>query len=120
MSKYLKAKINDYAGEKGGFITASFFPEGAIEHSNSIEINYSDLPDSFSAPPHYHSHSKTWVVVTKGKMYFKIAGDLLEVGVGEFIIFEAGVEEEVLKVDPGTGSFTIHSPSIPGGDKVMI
>ena len=120
MPSYIKKSLSEYTSDKKGYITGSFFPAEMLEYDTSIEINYSDLPDSFSAAPHCHAKSKTWVIVMKGKMYFKINGEEVEVGAGEFLIFEAGVPEEVVRVDPGTGSFTIHSPSIPGGDKVLL
>jgi quercetin dioxygenase-like cupin family protein len=120
MKKYLKGRLDKYAVERKGYITGSFFPNTELEHDTSIEINYANLPESFTAPAHYHAQSKSWIIVTKGKMYFKINNQAVEVGAGEFLIFGAGVHEEVTRVDPGTSSFTIHSPSIPGGDKQLI
>lgn len=120
MNKYLKGSLDQYAGERRGYITGSFFPEMELEHDTSIEINYANLPKSFTAPAHYHAHSKSWVIVTKGKMYFKVNGQAVEVGAGQFLILEAGVHEEVTRVDPGTSTFTIHTPSIPGGDKQLL
>lgn len=117
--KFLKGKTADYADTKG-YITGAFFPEDTLNYSQDIEINYSKLSDDFSASNHLHSKSKTWVIVTKGKMYFRIDGTDIEVGQGEFVIFEANVSEEVVRVEPGTESITIHSPSIKGGDKVVL
>lgn len=119
MNKFFKSTIEDYEKTKGTFVGANF-PETNPEYDAHIDINFSKLPDDFTAAEHYHAQSKTWVIVTKGKMYFVLDGQRVAVGSGEFVVFEAGVREEVLKVDPGTESFTIHSPSIPGGDKVML
>jgi quercetin dioxygenase-like cupin family protein len=116
--KYIFGKIGDEKINKKGFISGALFPEDSLLHDKSIEINYSNLPDDFKAASHYHSKSKTWVIVVKGKMYFRIDEKPIEVNKGEFIVFSAGTHEEVVKVDPETETIVIHSPSFPKGDAV--
>jgi quercetin dioxygenase-like cupin family protein len=118
--KYILGKIGDEVINKKGYISGALFPEDSLLHDKSIEINYSSLPDDFKAAGHYHSKSKTWVIVIKGKMYFKIDEDPIEVNKGEFIVFSAGTYEEVIRVDPGTEVIVIHSPSFPNGDAVKL
>lgn len=115
-NKYILGKIGDDEINKKGFISGALFPKNSLLHDTSIEINYSRLPDDFKAVPHYHSKSKTWVIVIRGKMYFKIADNSIALSEGEFIVFPAGVHEEVIKVDPSTEAIIIHSPSFPQGD----
>lgn len=115
--EYLKGKFTDYQKETKGYISGAFLPKDSLNHDDRVEINVSKLPEGFTAPKHLHQHMKTWVLVVKGKMYFKINDQPVVIAVGEFIIFEHGTPEEVEKVDPGTECITIHAPSIVGGDK---
>lgn len=117
---YLKGSFKDYEKERKGYISGTFFPEDSPNYEERIEINFKQLPDDFSAPRHLHKIMKTWVIVTKGKMYFNIDDESVEVGAGEFLMFDAGTPEEVVKVDPGTEVINIHVPSAKGGDKELL
>lgn len=111
--RYLKTSFHNKR-----YFTGSFSDPSQLSFDRNIEINHAVLPNDFSAPRHYHAQSKTWVLVLKGAMHFKIDDQAVTVAAGEVLIFEKGVWEEVVSVEPGTESITIHSPSIQGGDKV--
>jgi len=117
MSKFLVRKLDECHKSHKGYIGGAMFDD-SLQHDQQIEINHNILPDSFTAPSHYHSRSKTWVIVLKGAMHFKIEDENIVVNQGEFLIFDKNVKEEVVRVEPGTESITIHAPSIKGGDKV--
>lgn len=117
LMNFLKGNVNQY---HRGIFSGNSFSKDSLNYDESLDINYSKLSDGFTAPKHLHSQTKTWVIVIKGKMYFRIDNQDVEIGAGEFLIFPKGIVEEVLKVDPGTEVITIHSPSVEGGDKVSL
>jgi len=117
---YIKGNVTEQQKSNHGSLTGCFFEKDSLKYDQAVEINFSALPTGFSAPKHLHSKSKTWVIVVKGKMTFKLDNQIVEVNGGEFIIFPAGTPEEVVSVDPETENITLHSPCIPGGDKVTI
>lgn len=116
---YLRGNFENQDDAKG-YISGAFFPKNSVHFDDRVEIKFEKLPDDFSAPKHLHKYMKTWVIVTRGKMYFQINGEPVEIGEGEFLIFEANTPEEVVKVDPGTECINIHAPSIVGGDKEVL
>ena len=117
---FITGKISHYRGKHNGNITGASFPRDSLNHDINLEINYSKLPGDFKAPKHLHSKTKTLVIVTRGKMFFNVDGQKVELGAGDFLIFPKNIAEEVIKVEPGTESITIHAPSIQGGDKIVL
>ena len=117
--KYLKDSFQKYALSHKGSIVGSFFDPATLNFDENIEINYSKLSADFTASPHYHAKTKTWVLVLKGEMKFRVFKEEIIVKAGEFLIFEKEVPEEVLSVEESTEVITIHAPSIKGGDKVQ-
>ena len=84
---YIKGNVTEQRKSNHGSLTGCFFEKDSLKYDEAIEINYSALPSGFSAPKHLHRQSKTWVIVTKGKMTFKLDNQVVEVKAGEFIIF---------------------------------
>ncbi len=98
-------------------LIGSFIEESSIRHDSNAEIVFGKLEPGFRAAPHIHTKTKTVVIVLKGGMTFSIDGETVEVKEGEYIVFDKGLVEEVISVEPNTQNFTIHAPSVLGGDK---
>lgn len=120
MKKFSKGTIAQRQQESKGYLAGIFLPETELEHDDKLEMKYEKFTSSISAAPHIHTKSKTWVIVIKGQMVFKLDGEVFEINGGEYLIFESGVVEEVVSVQPGTESISLHAPSIVGGDKVNV
>ena len=98
-------------------LIGSFIEAASIRNDQNVEISFSKLAPDFHAAPHIHTQSKTIVIVLSGAMTFSINSEVVEVQAGEYIVFDKGAVEEVVSVQPNTQNLTIHTPSIPGGDK---
>ncbi len=117
---YLKSSFNQALQHHKGYLSAAFLDPSSLGFDQDVEINYNHFTEPFSAPRHYHAKSKTWVLVLSGAMQFVVDSEAVSVSAGEYLIFDKGVTEEVTSVELGTTALTIHSPSIKGGDKVLI
>ena len=114
MSKFEKHSFND---SNRHALIGTFIDEASIRCDSNVEIVFSKLEPQFHASPHIHTKTKTVVIVLKGGMTFSIDDETVEVGEGEYIIFDKGSVEEVISVAENTQNLTIHAPSILGGDK---
>lgn len=98
-------------------LIGSFIDPDSIKNDPNVEIIFSKLEPGFRALPHIHTQTKTVVIILKGGMTFSLDGEVVTVKEGEYLIFDKGVVEEVISVEPNTQNLTIHTPSILGGDK---
>lgn len=101
-------------------IIGSFIEQSSIRCDSNVEIVFDTLQPGFTAPPHIHTKTKTIVIVLSGGMTFSIENEIVKVQKGEYIIFDKGLVEEVVSVEPNTQNLTIHTPSIIGGDKKQL
>ncbi len=97
-----------------------FTEKNSPAYSQAAEIVFNKLPANFKISPHFHNQTKTIIIVTRGAMHLKLDGEAMRVQTGEYVIFDQGVIEEVVSVEANTENFTIHLPSIMGGDKVEV
>lgn len=112
-----KFEKNNFVDSSKHSLIGSFLETSSVRNDKNVEIIFSELESGFTASPHIHTQSKTLVIVLKGGMTFSIDGERVEVTEGEYIIFDKGCVEEVIAVEQNTQNLTIHTPSIPGGDK---
>ena len=103
-------KISDYKQTKN-WISGSFFSKESVSYDENVEIKVDYFNESTSFEKHYHKTRKTWTIVIAGGMHMIIDGKALHIKAGEFVIYEPGINEELLGTDPGTVTVSIHSPS---------
>lgn len=101
-----------------GWITGAFLPENTPAYDKNLEVRVDYFNGDEKFAKHYHAERKTWTIVLKGCMNMVINDEPISIKEGEFIIYEPGVTEELLSVDPGSIVVSIHTPSTGKSDKV--
>jgi mannose-6-phosphate isomerase-like protein (cupin superfamily) len=115
--KFQHGKIADNEKTRG-WITGNFFPSSELAHDDNVEIKVDYFTKSHCFTKHHHTIRKTWTIVIQGTMHLIIDDTKVTVNAGEYIIYPPGTTEEMTGTDPNTIAISIHTPSIPGQDKV--
>lgn len=112
--KYFIGKVGDYAHKKGWFF--GHFMEEPLLRSDFVEVAYQDVSDKKVDPKDWHYHKKSLEIniVISGQAKFKINGESVTVGGGEFYVVYPYTTIEEFSTSPDTKIIVVRIPSVPG------
>ena len=68
------------------------------------------LSGDLGAPVAYSEEDDEWVVLLQGGARLEIGGEVLELGVGDWLVIPARTPHQLLSTDPATSWLAIRSP----------
>lgn len=112
--KYFVGKIGDYVHKKSWFF--GHFMEEPLLRSDLVEVAYQNVSDKKADPAdrHYHKKSIEINIVISGQAKFKINGESVTIGEGEFYIVYPFSVVEGFSTSPNTKIIVVRTPSISG------
>jgi mannose-6-phosphate isomerase-like protein (cupin superfamily) len=112
--KYFIGKISNYTHKKGWFF--GHFMEEPLLQSDLVEVAYQDVSNKKADPKDWHYHKKSLEIniVISGEAKFKINGESVTVGEGEFYVVYPYTSIEDFSTSNNTKIIVVRAPSIVG------
>jgi len=112
--KYFIGKVGDHIQKKGWFFGR--FMEEELLRSDLVEVAYQDISDKNPDHNDWHYHKKSLEIniVISGQATFKINGEKVKVGEGEFYVVYPYTTIEEFSTSPNTKIIVVRAPSVAG------
>ena len=113
-NKYFVGKVSDYTSKKGWFF--GHFMKEPLLKSDLVEVAYQDIPNKKpeGGDSHYHAKCVEINIVLSGGATFKLNGNEVTVGEGDFWVVYPYTTVEDFSTTDNTKLVVIKAPSVPG------